>query len=153
EQVLAEWLKQSRRGFKKSLFIDRMQNGAPPALHGVKENDLTPFQAGTPGTPALAWLGAGGVKVEEPARRDRGRYGTADKLGVDACYFILLNSNKRSLTCDLKSDAGRELLKQLIRKADVMIENMAPGAIERLGFGYDLVRELNPGIVFAQIKG
>ena len=93
------------------------------------------------------------VKIEEPVRGDRGRSSNTEKPGVDANYFILLNANKRSLTCDLKSERGKELLRKLIAKADIFVENMAPGAIERLGFGYDVVRQINPAIIFAQIKG
>ena len=127
--------------------------GMNRALAGVRVVDLTQFEAGPSCTEALAWLGADVVKIEEPTRGDSGRYGTTDKPGVDSHYFILLNANKRSVTCDLKSERGKEILRKLIAKADVMIENMAPGAIERLGFGYDVVRELNPRIIFAQIKG
>src|SRR5258706_10756756 len=123
--------------------------GIQPALKGVRVLDLTQFEAGPSCTEALAWLGADVVKVEEPVRGDRGRYGNTDKFGVDAYYFILLNANKRSLTCDLKSERGKELLRKLIKSADIVIENMAPG----LGFGYDAVSELNPRIIFAQIKG
>ena len=72
---------------------------------------------------------------------------------VDSHYFMLLNANKRSITLNLRSPRGREIFTEMLKKANVMIENFAPGAIERLGFGYDVVREINPRIIYAQIKG
>jgi len=124
-----------------------------PALSGVRVVDLTHFESGTSCTETLAWLGADVVKVEEPTRGEMGRYSSTDKKGVDSHYFILLNANKRSVTCDLKSEAGRETLRRLIEKADVFVENMSPGTIERLGFGYEDVSRINPRIIYAQIKG
>ena len=158
-EVLSEWqglrtqgLQQPRQAPPKSDRLPR-NPGMDRALAGIRIVDLTQFEAGTSCTETLAWLGADVVKVEEPERGEVGRYGNTEKPGVDAYYFLLLNANKRSLTCNIKSQRGRELLKRLIAEADVMVENMAPGAIERLGFGYDVVRQLNPGIIFAQIKG
>jgi formyl-CoA transferase len=123
------------------------------ALSGIRVVDLTQFEAGTSCTESLAWLGADVVKIEEPVRGEVGRYGNTDTPGVDAHYFMLLNASKRSLRCNLKSESGREMLKKLIANADVMVENMAPGAIERLGFSYDVARSINPRIVYAQLKG
>jgi formyl-CoA transferase len=123
------------------------------ALSGVKVLDLTQFESGTSCTEALAWLGADVVKIEEPTRGEVGRYSSTEQQGLDSYYFILLNANKRSVALDLKSEAGKTVLRRLIAQADVMIENMAPGAIERLGFGYDAVRKINARIVYAQIKG
>ena len=152
EEVLKEWLAPGKREPGKPV------QGAPaagmkPALSGVRVVDFTQFEAGTSCTEVLAWLGADVVKIEEPGYGDRGRTGNTDKPGVDAHYFILLNANKRSLTCDLKSERAKEIVRKLIMKADIVVENMAPGVIERLGFGYDAVRKINPGTVFAQIKG
>lgn len=124
-----------------------------PALAGVKVLDLSQFEAGPSCTEALAWLGADVIKVEEPTRGDQGRQASTDKPGVDSHYFMLLNANKRSITLNLKNDRAKEILRDLIKKADVFIENFGPGVIERLGFGYDAVNELNPRIVYAQIKG
>jgi len=126
---------------------------ARPALAGVRVVDLTQFEAGTSCTETLAWLGADVIKVEEPTSGDQGRVASSDIPGVDSFYFLLLNANKRSVTCNLKNPHGRELLCRLIEHADVFVENFGPGVIERLGFGYDEVRRINPRIVYAQIKG
>ena len=107
-----------------------------PALAGVRVIDLTQFEAGTSCTETLAWLGADVIKVED---RPGGRPGTQPVHGpasVDSYYFLLLNANKRSVTCNLKDERGRALLRALIKHGDVFVENFAPGAIERLGFGY-----------------
>ncbi|MGE3270050.1 MAG: CaiB/BaiF CoA transferase family protein [Chloroflexota bacterium] len=128
-------------------------DAARPALAGVKVVDLTQFEAGTSCTETLAWLGADVVKVEEPTRGDQGRGASTDKVGVDSYYFMLLNANKRSITCNLKDEGGRALLRELIKTGDVFIENFGPGTIERLGFGYETVKQLNPKIIYAQIKG
>ena len=150
DEVLSEWL--APDAVKTSAVNHAARPATNTALAGVRVVDLTQFESGTSCTEALAWLGADVVKIEEPKRGEVGR-GVADKPGVDAHYFIHLNANKRSLGCDLKSEAGKETLRKLIAKADVLVENMAPGAIERLGFGYDVARQINPNIIYAQIKG
>ena len=124
-----------------------------PALAGVRVIDLTQFEAGTSCTEALAWLGADVIKVEPPGKGDQGRRLSPDNMTVDSYYFILLNANKRSVTINLKDERGKELLRELIKQGDVFVENFAPGAIERLGFGYDAVRAINPRIIYAQVKG
>jgi formyl-CoA transferase len=126
---------------------------AAPALAGVRVLDLTQFEAGTSCTETLAWLGADVIKVEKPTSGDQGRLASSERPGVDSFYFLLLNANKRSITCNLKHARGRELLCRLIEHADVFIENYAPGVIERLGFGYEEVERVNPRIIYAQIKG
>jgi len=123
------------------------------ALNGIKVIDLTQFEAGPSCTEALAWMGADVVKVEEPKLGDPGRWSGTDKPGIDANYFLYFNLNKRSVTCNLKSDEGKALLVKLIEGADVVIENMAPGTFARLGFDYERLSEINPRIIFAQIKG
>ena len=128
-------------------------NSQPKALAGIKVVDFTQFESGTSCTESLAWMGADVVKIEEPRRGESGRYASTDRQGVDSYFFILMNANKRSLGCDVKSEAGKRIVRELIAKADVFIENMSPGAIERLGFGYEEVRKINPRIVYAQIKG
>jgi formyl-CoA transferase len=123
------------------------------ALAGVRVLDLTQFEAGTSATETLAWLGAEVIKVENPAGGEQGRYASRDRPDADSYYFLLLNANKRSITCNLKSERGQALLRAMIPQADVFIENFAPGVIDRLGFGYDEVSRINPRIVYATIKG
>src|SRR3984893_13153044 len=123
------------------------------ALHGVRVVDLTQFEAGTSCTLTLAWLGAEVIKVEEPTRGGQGRGASTDKKSVDSQYFMLLNANKKSVTANLKTDNGFCILRGLYEKADVFPENFAPGVIERLGFGYDVVREINPRIIYVSVKG
>src|SRR5215475_4189484 len=127
---------------------------APNCLEGVRVLDLSQFEAGPSCTEALAWLGAEVVKVENPKGGEPGRIlGTGPKPGTDAYYFMIYNANKKSVTVNLKSERGLALVKDMAKKADVFIENMAPGTIERLGLGYDAIRALNPGIIYAQVKG
>ena len=126
---------------------------APGCLAGVRVLDLTQFEAGPSCTEALAWLGAEVVKVENPKGGDPGRGATRIKPEQDAWYFLLFNANKKSITVDLKSPQGVQLVKDLARHAHVMCENFAPGAIERLGLGYEEIRKLNPAIVYTQTKG
>ena len=123
-----------------------------PALKGVIVLDLTQFEAGPSCTEALAWLGAEVVKVEEPHRGEPGRWGFSDRPDADSHYFIYYNLNKRSVTCNLKSEGGKALLRRMIEKADVLIENMAPGTFGRLGFDYPQLSALNPRLIFAQVK-
>jgi formyl-CoA transferase len=123
------------------------------ALAGVTVIDLTQFEAGTSCTETLAWLGAEVIKIEEPTRGDQGRHASTERPGVDSYYFMLLNANKLSVTCNLKIEKGRELLRKMIERGDVFVENFGPGVVERLGFGYEVVREINPRIIYAQIKG
>jgi crotonobetainyl-CoA:carnitine CoA-transferase CaiB-like acyl-CoA transferase len=131
-------------------------NGAPSdCLAGVRVLDLTQFEAGPSCTEALAWLGAEVVKVENPKGGEAGRsllHGASND-GHDSWYFLLFNANKKSVTVNLKTERGLALVKDLAKHADIMVENFAPGAIERLGLGYDAVRAVNPGIIFAQVKG
>ena len=122
-------------------------------LAGFKILDLTQFEAGPSCTEALAWLGGDVVKIENPGAGDPGRHLGRTVAGTDALYFLQYNSNKRSLAVNLKDPRGLELVKSLARRADVMIENFSPGAIERLGLGYDVVKAINPAIIYCQIKG
>ena len=133
--------------------MERATGQDAPALAGVRVIDLTQFEAGTSCTETLAWLGADVIKVEQPGSGDQGRQLMSEQPGVDSYYFMLLNANKRSVTCNLKDERGKALLRVLIERGDVFIENFAPGAIERLGFGYDEVARINPRVVYAQIKG
>jgi len=123
-------------------------------LNGIKVVDFTQFEAGPSCTEALAWLGAEVVKVENPQGGEPGRTSFAGPPGSpDSFYFFEFNANKKSVTVNLKSERGLALVKDMAKKADAMIENMAPGTIERLGLGYDAIRALNPGIIYAQVKG
>ena len=126
--------------------------GFQPCLGGVRVLDLTQFEAGPSCTEALAWLGAEVVKVENPRSGDPGR-GISAAEGQDAWYFLQFNANKKSVTVNLKSPQGLDLVKDMARKADVFVENFAPGAIERLGLGADVIRAINPSIIYAQVKG
>src|SRR5262245_33929599 len=122
-------------------------------LQGIKVVDFTQFEAGTTCTEALAWMGAEVVKIENPGRGDPGRRLRPGKPDDDPWYFYQFNVNKKSITVNLKSERGLQLVKDMIKKADIVTENMAPGTIERLGLDYDSVKKLNPRIIYCQIKG
>ncbi len=122
------------------------------ALSDVRILDLTQYEAGTSSTQALGWLGAQIVKVEPPERGEPGR-----RLGagnsVDSTYFITLNNNKRSLTLDLKTEEGREIFLKLVPNFDIVVENFTLGTMERLGIGYDMLKELHPQLIYCTVKG
>jgi crotonobetainyl-CoA:carnitine CoA-transferase CaiB-like acyl-CoA transferase len=122
-------------------------------LEGVRVIDFTQFEAGPSCTESLAWLGAEVVKVENPGLGDPGRRLQRGKPDNDPWYFHQYNANKKSVTLNLKSQRGLDIAHELLKKADVMVENMAPGTIERLGIGYEAVKVINPGIIYCQIKG
>src|SRR6267142_831110 len=127
---------------------------APNCLEGVRVLDLSQCEAGPSCTEALAWLGAEVVKVENPKGGEPGRIlGTGPKPGADAYYFMIYNANKKSVTVNLKSPRGLALVKEMAKQADVFIENMAPGTIEKLGLGWDELHALNPRLIYAQVKG
>lgn len=130
-----------------------MSDNGLAALHGVRVLDFTQFEAGPSCTEALAWHGAEVVKVENPVGGDPGRLSASEDGKTDAYYFLEFNANKKSITLDLKSERGLKIVMELAKKADVMIENLAPGTIERLGLGYDVIKAINPGIIYTQIKG
>ncbi len=131
-----------------------MTNGVElDCLEGIRVVDFTQFEAGPSCTEALAWLGAEVVKIENPGLGDPGRRLQRGKPDNDPWYFHQFNANKKSLTLNLKAPRGLEIVRELLKKGDVMVENMAPGTIERLGLSYDAVKQLNPGIIYCQIKG
>ncbi len=132
---------------KRSLAMD-VTPASPGCLTGIRVLDLTQFEAGPTCTEALAWMGADIAKVENPKGGEAGRTGFGD-----AHYFMIYNANKRSVTVNLKSERGLALVKEMAKHADVFIENFAPGAIERLGLGHDVISAINPKIIYAQIKG
>src|SRR3984893_7136798 len=123
------------------------------ALSDVRILDMTHVQSGPSCTQILAWLGADVVKVEMPGRGDITRSQLRDLPGVDSLYFTMLNCNKRSITLNIKSEKGKRILVELIKRADVLTENFGPGALDREGFTWDRIREINPRIIFASIKG
>lgn len=133
--------------------MERPLNEEATALAGIKVLDLTQFESGTSCTQTLAWLGAEVIKVEPPGRGEQGRSATQDAPGMDSYYFMLLNSNKRSMTLNLKHPQSRTVMEDLIRRCDVMVENFAPGTIEKLGYGYEAVKAINRKLIYAQIKG
>jgi formyl-CoA transferase len=122
------------------------------ALEGIRVVDMTHIQAGPVCTQLLAWMGADVVKIE-PERGDATRSQLRDIPDVDSLYFTMLNCNKRSVTLNLKSDAGKQIFEELLRDADILVENFAPGAMDRLGFTWERVQELNPRLIYASLKG
>ena len=122
------------------------------ALADVRILDLTQYEAGTSSTQALGWLGADIVKVEPPGRGEPGRRLGGGNTG-DSTYFITLNNNKKSVTIDLKSDAGRELFLRLVPNFDIVVENFTLGTMERLGVAYDVLKELHPQLIYCTVKG
>jgi formyl-CoA transferase len=122
-------------------------------LQGIKVVDFTQFEAGTTCTETLAWFGAEVVKIENPGRGDPGRRLRPGKPDDDPYYFYQFNANKKSIAINLKSARGLEIVREMIKKADIVAENMAPGTIERLGLDYESVKKINPRIIYCQIKG
>src|SRR6266540_491550 len=124
------------------------------ALEGIRVIDFTHDQAGPSCTQMLAWLGADVIKIERPPHGDRARRLWATPGDpADSYFFLLLNSNKRSIVIDLKTVEGKEIARRLVREADVVAENLGPGVMERLGLGYEAVKVLNPRAVYASVKG
>ncbi|MEV6030170.1 formyl-CoA transferase [Nonomuraea sp. NPDC052116] len=122
------------------------------ALEGVRVLDMTHVQSGPSCTQLLAWLGADVVKLEAPTG-DITRQQLRDLPDVDSLYFTMLNCNKRSITLNMKSERGKEIFTDLVRSADILVENFGPGAVDRMGFTWDRLQELNPRLIYASIKG
>ena len=122
-------------------------------LDGIRILDFTHVQSGPTCTQLLAWMGADVIKVERPGVGDATRGQLRDIPDVDSLYFTMLNHNKRSLTLNSKNESGREILERLVKKCDVLVENFAPGALDRMGFGWDRIQELNSRMIMASVKG
>ncbi|MCH8918333.1 MAG: formyl-CoA transferase [Proteobacteria bacterium] len=123
------------------------------ALKGVKILDFTHVQSGPTCTQLLAWFGADVVKVERPGIGDITRGQLRDIPDVDSLYFTMLNSNKRSITLNTKNEKGKVVLERLVKTCDVLVENFAPGALDRMGFSWERIQELNPRMIYASVKG
>ncbi len=122
------------------------------ALEGVRVLDMTHVQSGPSATQILAWLGADVVKLEG-ITGDITRQQLRDLPDVDSLYFTMLNSNKRSITLNMKSERGKEIFTELIKQTDILVENFAPGAIDRMGFTWERLEAINPELIYASIKG
>jgi formyl-CoA transferase len=123
------------------------------ALDGVKILDFTHVQSGPTCTQLLAWFGADVIKVERPGVGDITRGQLRDIPDVDSLYFTMLNHNKRSITIDTKHAKGKEILEALVKHCDVLVENFAPGVLDRMGFTWERIQELNPRMIAASVKG
>src|ERR1700687_3175408 len=123
------------------------------ALDGIRIIDMTHNQAGPACAQILAFLGADVIKLEEPTGGDVARRNMRDIKDKDSLFFLLFNANKRSLTLNLKTEEGKRLFREVIGKSDVLLENFSPGALDRLGVGYDALAEIQPRLLHARIHG
>jgi len=123
------------------------------ALDGVKILDFTHVQSGPTCTQLLAWFGADVIKVERPGTGDITRGQLVDVKGADSLYFTMLNHNKRSITLDSKSKEGMRVLERLVKTCDVLVENFAPGALDRMGLTWERIHSWNPRMIVASVKG
>ena len=123
------------------------------ALDGVRILDFTHVQSGPTCTQLLAWFGADVIKIERAGAGDITREQLRDIPDADSLYFTMLNHNKRSVTLDTKSEGGKRVLEKLVKHCDVLVENFAPGALDRMGFTWERVQELNPRMILASVKG
>src|SRR5688572_7578863 len=123
------------------------------ALDGVRILDFTHVQSGPTCTQLLGYMGADCIKVERPGTGDITRGQLRDIMGVDSLYFTMLNGNKRSITVDSKHPKGKEIIERLIKVCDVLVENFAPGTLDRMGFTWERVQQLNPRMIMASVKG
>src|SRR5712672_3118960 len=126
---------------------------AGKALDGVKILDFTHVQSGPTCTQLLAYMGADCIKVERPGAGDITRGQLRDVKGADSLYFTMLNGNKRSITIDSKHPKGKEILERLIKHCDVLVENFAPGALDRMGLTWEHIHKVNPRMIVASVKG
>ncbi len=123
------------------------------ALEGIRVLDMTHVQSGPSATQILAWFGADVIKVELPGRGDITRSQLRDVPNVDSLYFTMLNCNKRSVTINMKAPKGQEIFIRLLKQCDILVENFAPGVLDRQGFPWSRIQEINPKLIYASIKG
>jgi formyl-CoA transferase len=123
------------------------------ALKGIRVLDFTHVQSGPTCTQLLAWFGADVIKIERPGEGDITRGQLRDVPNADSLYFTMLNHNKRSITLDTKNKTGKEVLERLIKTCDILVENFAPGVLDRMGFSWETIQKLNPRMIVASIKG
>jgi len=128
-------------------------SAGPLALSGIRVIDMTHNQAGPACAQIMGFLGADVIKLEEPKGGDVARTNMRDKADSDSLFFLVLNANKRSVTLNLKTEEGKDLFRMLIAESDVLLENFGPGALDRLGLGYDALAKINPRLIYATIKG
>ena len=132
----------------------RSETRRPLPLAGVRVLDISQVMAGPYACMLLGDLGADVIKIEPPGTGDQTRGSMGFKMkGADSLGFLNMNRNKRSVTLDLKSEAGKDVLKKLAKEADILVENYRPGALRRLGLGYDVLKEINPRLVYTSISG
>src|SRR5205823_10522786 len=135
-----------RRSFLRKAIMEK-------ALEGIRILDMTHVQSGPACTQLLAWFDADVIKIERPGEGDPTRSQLRDIPDADSLYFTMLNSNKRSITLNPKTPEGKRILTKLIEMCDVMVENFAPGAIDRMGFPWEKIQEINPRMIYASVKG
>ena len=123
------------------------------ALEGVRILDFTHVQSGPTCTQLLAWFGADVIKVERPGVGDATHKQLVDVPGADSLYFTMLNHNKRSIELNTKNETGKQVLTRLVEECDVLVENFAPGALDRMGFGWEAIQKINPRMIMASVKG
>ncbi|MEQ1696257.1 MAG: formyl-CoA transferase [Hyphomicrobiaceae bacterium] len=123
------------------------------ALEGIRVLDFTHVQSGPTCTQLLAWFGADVIKIERPGEGDITRGQLRDVPNADSLYFTMLNHNKRSMTLDTKNKTGKDVLERLIKACDILVENFAPGVLDRMGFSWEKIHALNPRMIVASIKG
>src|SRR2546427_12118385 len=121
------------------------------ALEGIRVLDLSQFEAGPSCAETLAWLGADVIKIEPPGG-EQSRRGFSERPDVDSVFFCLLNANKRAITLNLKSDRGKQMFADLVKTADVVIENLGPCSMERLGLAHDDLVKINPRLISASVN-
>lgn len=122
-------------------------------LEGIRVIDWTQVQSGPSCTQMLAWLGADVIKIERKGLGDPTRTELLDYPDMDSLYYLQLNCNKRSIELDMKTSEGKEILTRLLETADIFVENLHPGAVDKLGFSWEEVRKINPRIIYGTIKG